>query len=119
MLRKKGNFMNRFGVILLMFFCSVGIWSCATVGNSFNFKGPESIVIGKTTKEEILKQYGEPFRVGYDDGELKWTYGFYKYRLFGSSDTKDLDLTFDKSGYVKNYTYATSLDEEKKDLLKN
>jgi hypothetical protein len=91
---------------------------CATVGKQFQFAGPQSIQVGKTTKDDLVKQYGEPFRVGYDDGDLKWTYGYYKYRLFGDSDTKDLEITFDKSGFVRKYSYATSIEDEKKTLSK-
>ena len=100
--------------ILFMSFC---LWGCATVGESFEFKGADKLVVGKTTKTEVLKQYGDPFRVGFDSGDLKWTYGFYKYSLFGSSDTKDLAITFDKNGLVKDYTYSTSLEDEKKEIL--
>jgi outer membrane protein assembly factor BamE (lipoprotein component of BamABCDE complex) len=92
--------------------------SCATVGQPFVFSGPDSIQAGKTTRAEISERYGEPFRAGYDSGNLKWTYGYYKYRLFGDSDTKDLDVTFDKNGVVKSYTYSTSVPDEKKSLSK-
>lgn len=109
--------MNRLGTISLMFFCMFGTWGCATVGESFEFKGADKLVIGKTSKAEVRKQYGDPFRAGFENGDLKWTYGFYKYRLFGSSDTKDLAITFDQNGIVKDYTYSTSIEEEKKELL--
>lgn len=94
-----------------------GLSGCATAGRQFEFSGPESITPGKTTKAEILSQYGEPFRVGYDNGTLKWTYGYYKYRVFGQTDTKDLVVSFDRSGSVKDYTYSTSLEEEKRRIL--
>ncbi len=90
--------------------------ACATVGNQFSFKGVQSIIIGKTTRNEILSTYGQPFRVGYDNGNEKWTYGYYKYRVFGDSNTKDLDITFDKSGLVQKYTYSSSTDEDKRDI---
>jgi hypothetical protein len=109
--------MKNLGSILLIFFCLFGLWGCATIGEPFQFSGPEKLVVGKTTKAEVLKQYGDPFRVGFDDGDLKWTYGFYKYSLFGSSDTKDLAITFDKNGLVKDYTYSTSLEDEKNQIL--
>lgn len=92
------------------------VTGCATVGSQFSFTGPENIAIGKTTRNEILKAYGEPFRVGYDNGNEKWTYGYYKYRLFGDSDTKDLDITFDKSGLVSSYSYSSSLNEDKQKI---
>jgi hypothetical protein len=105
--------MKRLIKISIALFLLGGISGCATVGAPFDFKGSDSLVIGKTVKADVLRQYGEPFRVGYDSGNLKWTYGYYKYRLFGSSDTKDLVITFDKKGYVKDYSYSTSLEDEK------
>jgi hypothetical protein len=87
---------------------------CATAGRAFVFESPSSIQIGKTTQAEVLTKYGEPFRAGYANGNLKWTYGYYRYRLFGDTDTKDLDITFDKNGTVSEYTFATSIPEEKK-----
>ncbi len=91
---------------------------CATIGDQFQFRGPESIVIGKTTRNEIRSAYGEPFRVGYENGATRWTYGYYQYRLFGSSDTKDLAITFDKKGIVSSYSYSSSDTDEVTRALK-
>ena len=91
---------------------------CATVGEAFQFQGPTSIVIGKTTQSEVLSKYGKPFRVGYDNGAVKWTYGFYHYRLFGDSETKDLAVTFDKNKVVSSYEYSSSEPDEVKQVLR-
>ena len=90
---------------------------CATVGSQFNFQGPNSISMGETTRNDIVRLYGEPFRAGYNNGGLVWTYGLYTYRLFGPTETKDLQIVFDKKGFVKDYTYATSFNGEKEKLL--
>ncbi len=95
----------------------LGLTSCATVGKPIEFGGPETITVGSTTKNDIYQQYGEPFRVGFDNGNLKWTYGYYKVRMFGDTDTQDLAITFDKKGLVKDYTYSSSVPIEKKKLL--
>lgn len=94
------------------------VQGCATVGSPFRFQGPDSIVAGKTTRADIVKRYGEPFRVGYENGNPKWTYGYYHYRLFGDSETKDLDVTFDKNGVVSSYTYSSSEPDEVTQALK-
>jgi hypothetical protein len=86
--------------------------SCATVGKPFKYQGPDTIVKGKTTEADVIKAYGDPFRVGYENDFPKWTYGYYKYRLFGDSETKDLDITFDKTGVVSSYTYSSSSPDE-------
>jgi hypothetical protein len=85
---------------------------CATVGSDFQFKGRDSIVTGKTTKNDILTRYGQPFRVGYENGDEKWTYGYYQYKLFGDSQTKDLAVTFKKNGVVSSYSYSSSYPDD-------
>ena len=81
---------------------------CATIGSEFRFEGPKSISVGNTTKSEILSDYGKPFRVGYENGDEKWTYGYYKYSLFSDAETKDLVLIFNNQGIVTHYTYSSS-----------
>jgi hypothetical protein len=108
------NYRIFFGAISALF-----LSGCATMGSSFDFKGPPSIEIGKTTKQQIHASYGDPFRTGYEDGKLKWTYGYYQYRLFGDSETKDLAITFNRNGVVSGYTYSSSNpDEVKKSIAK-
>lgn len=94
--------------------CILAFSRCATVGSQFQFHGSESIVKGETSLSQILATYGDPFRVGYENGNIKWTYGFYHYRLFGDSETKDLDITFDKQGIVSSYSYSSSAPNEVK-----
>lgn len=81
---------------------------CATVGSQFEFTGAHSITVGKTQKADVISAFGKPFRVGYENGNEKWTYGYYKYRMVGDSETKDLTITFDAKGVVTNYSYSTS-----------
>ena len=104
---------------LLLAAMGLGSFGCASAGNQFTFAGPSTLQIGKTTKAQVLEQYGEPFRAGYDNGNLKWTYGYYKYRLIGDTETKDLVITFDKTGLVKGYDYQTSMKEERQQILNN
>ena len=42
-----------------------------------------------------------------------WTYGYYRYRLFGASNAKDLVIRFDDAGTVKSYTLNTTFPQEK------
>ena len=100
-------------ICLLMF-----LQGCATVGEPFRFQGTESIVVGKTTQSDVLSRYGKPFRVGYDNGNVKWTYGYYHYKLFGDSETKDLAITFDGSSLVSSYEYSSSDSDEVRRVLK-
>ncbi len=47
-------------------------------------------------------------RVGIEDGLRTWTYGRYRYRLFGRARTEDLVLRFDAQGVVASYTFNTT-----------
>ncbi|MBL6989969.1 MAG: outer membrane protein assembly factor BamE [Bacteriovoracaceae bacterium] len=101
----------------LIVFLTLVLSSCATVGNEFSYLGSSSITIDKTTKQDVFKMYGEPFRVGHDNGDMRWTYGLYKYRVFGETETKDLIITFDHDGIVKSYTYNSSFKQDKSKFL--
>ena len=66
------------------------------------------IKIGQTTQSEIGKMFGPPWRTGMDDGDRTWTYGHYRYSLFGSTKTEDLVIRFDADDVVSSYTFNTT-----------
>jgi len=82
--------------------------SCATVGSDFPSEQVDGIQIGKTTQAEIQEMFGSPWRVGVEDGLRTWTYGKYKYRLFGESNSKDLVVRFDENNVVVSYSFNTT-----------
>ena len=82
--------------------------SCATVGHEFPADQVDGIVIGKTTQAEIQEMFGSPWRVGVEDGLKTWTYGKYKYKIFGESASKDLLVRFDKNNVVASYSFNTT-----------
>lgn len=69
---------------LLVFFP----FGCATVGRDFAVSEVKKIQTGKTTLGEIRSMFGSPWRVGIENGKKIWTYGKYKYRLFGKQALK-------------------------------
>lgn len=78
---------------------------CATVGRPFPAERVQSIVIGETTKKDLLSRFGRPYRRGIEDGDSTWTYLHYKFRLLGTrSDTRDLYIRF-HAEKVRSYTY--------------
>lgn len=81
---------------------------CATVGREFPVAYVESIEKGTTTQEQIRDRFGEPWRVGLEDGQTTWTYGRYRYSLFGQPSTTDLVVRFDARGVVASYSYSTT-----------
>ncbi|MBZ0267553.1 outer membrane protein assembly factor BamE [bacterium] len=81
---------------------------CATVGREFPPEKVPEIRIGETTRTEILAMFGEPWRTGLEDGDAKWTYGRYRYSLFGASRSTDLTVRFDDAGRVLSYSFNTT-----------
>ncbi len=93
------------GIGLLAIFLIMG---CAAVGKDFPVEKVSGIQVGKTTQQEILLQFGSPWRVGIEDGRTTWTYGKYKYRLIGDTDTTDLVIRFDSQNIVASYSFSTT-----------
>lgn len=98
--------------ILLSLLVSIGLSGCLTVGANFPSEDFSWIVKNKTTRADANRLLGEPFRVGVDAGQITWTYGYYRYRLFGPTYTKDLVLYFNKEGTVSSFTFNTGFPEE-------
>jgi len=86
--------------------------SCLTVGSQF----PSSVTWIKqasTTRTDVEKAFGPPFRVGYDSGLKTYSYGYYKYSLFSESQTKDLTIRFNANDTVNSYTFTSSFAVDK------
>jgi outer membrane protein assembly factor BamE (lipoprotein component of BamABCDE complex) len=94
----------------LILFCLSG---CMTVGANFPSEDFSWIIKNKTSRGDVHRILGEPFRVGVDAGQVTWTYGYYRYRLFGTTCTKDLVIYFNKDKSVSSYTFNTGFPEEK------
>lgn len=86
---------------------------CATVGHEFPVAAVDEIVIGQTTQSDIQRMFGNPWRIGVEDGDTTWTYGHYRYKLFGRAKTRDLVLRFDARGVVSSYTFNTTEHEDR------
>jgi hypothetical protein len=72
--------------------------SCATVGREFPVGPVAAIKVGETTLEEIQHMFGQPWRIGIEDGQKTWTYDNYRYATFGPNQTRDLVVRFDEQG---------------------
>lgn len=98
--------------ILLTSVFLFGTTGCLTVGQDFP---TETVWISpnKTTRKDLEKYVGEPFRVGNDTGFLTYTYAYYKYSLLRPADTKDLTVRFNPDGTVNSYTITSSFEDDK------
>ncbi len=81
---------------------------CLTVGRSFPTAPVTEITVGETAKVDVRARFGEPWRTGVEDGQETWTYGHYRYRALGATETTDLVLRFDRTGTVASYSFNTT-----------
>jgi len=97
-------------ILVFAFITTAMIFSagCATVGQDFPTDQVKKIQIGQTTKEEVRAMFGEPWRVGLEDGLETWSYGQYKYQMFSEKDAKDLVVRFADDDVVESYTFNTT-----------
>ncbi len=99
---------KRFAFVLSVASLMVG---CITVGQEFS-PDVRWIEKGKTTREEIDKRVGQPWRTGYDSGLYTYTYGFYRYSVFRPTRTRDLVVRFFQNGTVESYSFSSSFRED-------
>lgn len=85
-----------------------GMQGCMTVGKDFAASRVIDLKIGETTQQQVREMFGQPWRMGREDGRHTWTYGIYKYSLFSPAETEDLVIRFDNNGIVRSYTFNTS-----------
>jgi hypothetical protein len=95
-------------ILLVAAFLALLPAGCATIGRDFPVERVPEIRLHETTQAEVREVFGEPWRTGLDDGQVTWTYGKYRYRLFGQASTTDLVLRFDADGKVVSYTFNTT-----------
>lgn len=103
--------LNTLSSVLKMFLVWAALLTavaCATAGYDFPSDRAHDIQTGETTKNEIRTIFGSPWRVGLEDGQQTWTYGKYKYKLFGNSSTKDLVIRFNAQDIVSTYSFNTT-----------
>ncbi|MFH1865490.1 MAG: hypothetical protein ABIK85_06365 [Candidatus Eisenbacteria bacterium] len=92
---------------ILMLLCS-----CASVGRKFPVSPVSEILIGETKDAEIREMFGEPWRVGVEDGRRTWTYGDYAHsraqkrlRVFSLSDASNIINILPKEVILERLTY--------------
>ncbi len=89
--------------------CSItlALSSCVTSGREFNSK-LDWIQKGKTNQQQVKLVLGDPQFVGSSDGTAAWTYGFYKYRLFSPSYTKEVKFYWNTDQTVESWSFNSS-----------
>ncbi len=80
---------------------------CVTDGRDFQ-SDVSWIREGKTTKQDVQLMLREPYSVGNSSGRPTWTYGYYRYKLIGKSELKELKLYWTPSGTVESFSFSSS-----------
>ena len=92
--------------ILLPAICA-GLLGCVTQGKDFE-SNTEWIKPNQTRQADVKLMLKEPYSVGSSTGTQTWTYGYYKYRLFGKSRTKELKFYWKADQTVDHYSFNSS-----------
>ena len=102
--------LNKLFLCSAVFFITASfLFSAGCVKMHAGFDFPEDqvqyIQLGETTKEEIRKTFGEPWRIGLENGQETWTYGKYSYSGSTETSAKDLVVRFTENEIVESYTF--------------
>ena len=99
--------MNYIGLIILVGTILLP-GGCGTAGKSFNASKIGSIVNGTTTRSDIKKIFGEPFKTGIQNGQPIWVYEDHHYSIISNDSSKDLIIIFGPNGVVQSYQFMSS-----------
>ncbi len=101
--------MHRLAVATL----AIMLGACAsTVGTSFPGERVDEIRIGETRSEQVRELFGAPWQVGIEDGQVTWTYTYYRRPFIGRVEARDLVVLFDDTGHVTSYRFHTTVGNE-------
>ena len=89
---------------------------CVTRGKDFS-SDLRWIKKDNTSQGDVTSILGTPYKVGSSSGIPTWTYGFYKFKLFGESWTKELKLYWNNSKLVRDFSFSSSFPEDRKKVL--
>jgi len=99
--------MNYIGLVIVVGIVLISN-GCGTVGKSFNTSKVESIVNGITTRSDIKKMFGEPFKIGIQNGQPIWVYEDHLYSIIHEETSKDLIIIFSPDGIVQSHQFMSS-----------
>ena len=80
-------------------------------GSDFPSPTKDMLVVGKTSKPDLLRFFGEPHQVGLDTGDPTWAWTYAQ--VFANQElSKQLTVRFDEKGAVKSYSFTSSFPED-------
>lgn len=81
---------------------------CGTVGKKFDESKIANIANGISTRAEIRKMFGKPFKTGIQNGQQVWVYEYNRYDLVNNDTSKDLIIVFGSNGVVQSHQFMSS-----------
>ncbi|MDP7557443.1 MAG: outer membrane protein assembly factor BamE [Nitrospinaceae bacterium] len=89
------------GIILIL-------GGCGTAGKNFDESKISKIANGTTTRAELRKMFGEPFKTGIQNGQPVWVYEYNSYDPVNNDKSKDLIIIFGPNGVVQSHQFMSS-----------
>ena len=86
----------------------LALGGCGTVGKDFNESKVSKIANGTTTRAEIRKIFGEPFKTGTQNGLPVWVYEYNLYQAIENDKSKNLVVVFSSDGVVQSHQFMSS-----------
>jgi hypothetical protein len=81
---------------------------CGTAGKSFDTSSTVSILNGTTTRSDIKKVFGEPFKTGVQNGQPVWVYEKHNYAILSDNTSEDLVIIFSSDGILQSHQFMSS-----------
>ncbi len=89
-------------------FLALTLWGCVPAGRDFPTAPIREIQANVTTRSQIFGAFGEPVEQGVETGGYEtWTYYYIVYTLGGVQTRKQLQVTFNKDGTVRSYSFTS------------
>jgi hypothetical protein len=85
--------------------------ACVTEGSDFS-SNTSWITAGRTSQADVRNIMKEPYSVGNAYGKPTWTYGYYRYKLIGKSEQKELKFYWKADGTVESYSFSSSFPDD-------
>jgi hypothetical protein len=99
-------------IITSLALSAVLLTGCVTRGKDFA-SDLNWIKTKQTSQSDVAATMGEPYEVGNSSGTPTWTYGYYKFQLFGESYTKELKFYWDPDNKIRDYSFSSSFPKDR------
>jgi hypothetical protein len=97
--------------VLILALSGLSYSSCVTSGREFPSR-LDWVQKGKTRQADVKMVLGDPQFVGSSDGTPAWTYGYYRYRLFSPSYTKEVKFYWNPDKTVQTWSFNSSFPDD-------